>query len=267
MHEKLDALEAAAAALCEADALLIGAGAGMGVDSGIPDYRGSDGFWTARPGWESLAQGRWFLEDYEAATEVMTMKARVFERARPHAGYAALRDIAARMHRGVFVYTSNVDSHFERAGFHPDAIMECHGSMRWAQCAEMCTRDVWRAQAPSQPPPECPNCGGHTRPNVLLFGDNMWTSQRHVYQNKRYAEWKQRLEDARVVVLEIGAGQTIPSVREQCEQIAERFGGTHIRLNPFEAEIEGGIGVAMGACAGLTGLAALVAERVSARRP
>ncbi len=35
-----------ARALCqEAEALLICAGAGMGVDSGLPDFRGNEGFW------------------------------------------------------------------------------------------------------------------------------------------------------------------------------------------------------------------------------
>jgi NAD-dependent SIR2 family protein deacetylase len=32
-----------------ADALLICAGAGMGVDSGLPDFRGNHGFWKAYP--------------------------------------------------------------------------------------------------------------------------------------------------------------------------------------------------------------------------
>jgi NAD-dependent SIR2 family protein deacetylase len=33
----------------EAEALLICAGAGMGVDSGLPDFRGPEGFWRAYP--------------------------------------------------------------------------------------------------------------------------------------------------------------------------------------------------------------------------
>ncbi|MEO7331763.1 MAG: NAD-dependent protein deacetylase, partial [Minicystis sp.] len=40
-----DLLRRAASALGEADALLITAGAGMGVDSGLPDFRGTQGFW------------------------------------------------------------------------------------------------------------------------------------------------------------------------------------------------------------------------------
>ena len=43
------ALDAAAALLRSADGLLIGAGAGMGVDSGLPDFRGDHGFWRAYP--------------------------------------------------------------------------------------------------------------------------------------------------------------------------------------------------------------------------
>ncbi len=39
----------AAKAIREADALLISAGAGMGVDSGLPDFRGTEGFWRAYP--------------------------------------------------------------------------------------------------------------------------------------------------------------------------------------------------------------------------
>ena len=33
----------------EAEAILITAGAGMGVDSGLPDFRGNEGFWKAYP--------------------------------------------------------------------------------------------------------------------------------------------------------------------------------------------------------------------------
>jgi NAD-dependent SIR2 family protein deacetylase len=54
----------------EADAILIGAGAGMGVDSGLPDFRGNQGFWRAYPPlanlgleFEDMANPRWFMED------------------------------------------------------------------------------------------------------------------------------------------------------------------------------------------------------------
>jgi len=43
------AIERARKILEEADALLITARAGMGVDSGLPDFRGKEGFWKAYP--------------------------------------------------------------------------------------------------------------------------------------------------------------------------------------------------------------------------
>ena len=45
------AVEHAAALLEQADALIVAAGAGMGVDSGLPDFRGNEGFWRAYPRW------------------------------------------------------------------------------------------------------------------------------------------------------------------------------------------------------------------------
>lgn len=44
------AIERAAALIAGADALVVAAGAGMGVDSGLPDFRGKAGFWKAYPG-------------------------------------------------------------------------------------------------------------------------------------------------------------------------------------------------------------------------
>jgi len=63
-------IEEAAVAVAEADALLITAGAGMGVDSGLPDFRGDKGFWKAYPPFERLgvsfvdmANPNWFVRD------------------------------------------------------------------------------------------------------------------------------------------------------------------------------------------------------------
>lgn len=44
-----DSIVQAARLIASADALHITAGAGMGVDSGLPDFRGSKGFWEAYP--------------------------------------------------------------------------------------------------------------------------------------------------------------------------------------------------------------------------
>ena len=63
-------IEKAAFAVAEGDALLITAGAGRGVDSGLPDFRGDKGFWKAYPPFERLgvsfvdmANPGWFSRD------------------------------------------------------------------------------------------------------------------------------------------------------------------------------------------------------------
>ncbi len=43
----------------EAQAVLITAGAGMGVDSGLPDFRGDEGFWRAYPAIKELQISLW----------------------------------------------------------------------------------------------------------------------------------------------------------------------------------------------------------------
>ena len=62
-----ETLEQAARSIATADALLITAGAGMGVDSGLPDFRSDGGFWRSYPrlaelglAFEDMAQPRWF---------------------------------------------------------------------------------------------------------------------------------------------------------------------------------------------------------------
>ena len=65
-----DDLQQAARAIAEADALYITSGAGMGVDSGLPDFRGTEGFWRAYPAigrlkirFEEMANPSWFQRD------------------------------------------------------------------------------------------------------------------------------------------------------------------------------------------------------------
>src|SRR6516165_8175092 len=114
------ALDRAALAIATADALLIGAGAGMGVDSGLPDFRGKDGFWRAYPPYErlgldfvALANPRWFAEDPELAWGFYGHRMSLYRRTNPHEGFDILKRMATRLPLGSFVFTSNVDGHFQ----------------------------------------------------------------------------------------------------------------------------------------------------------
>src|SRR6516162_10190981 len=108
-------LRNAARALKDAQALLITAGAGMGVDSGLPDFRGKDGFWQAYPPYHhlgldfvALANPRWFTEDPRLAWGFYGHRMVRYRQASPHQGFSVLDRWAQRTTHGGFVFTSNV---------------------------------------------------------------------------------------------------------------------------------------------------------------
>jgi NAD-dependent SIR2 family protein deacetylase len=252
------ALDRAALAIATADALLIGAGAGMGVDSGLPDFRGKDGFWRAYPPYQrlgldfvALANPRWFTEDATLAWGFYGHRMRLYRQTSPHEGFSILHGWASRMNRGSFVFTSNVDGQFQRAGFAPERIVEVHGSFEGMQCTSECGIGVFPGESfevevdresmrAMHPLPACPRCGAVARPNILMFGDWGWDSMRTDIQMRRMGAWIESLDDARLVVIECGAGQAIPTVRVTCQDLARQSGGTLIRINPREPEVPAG---------------------------
>jgi NAD-dependent SIR2 family protein deacetylase len=103
-------LKEAARVVAEAAALLIGAGAGMGVDSGLPDFRGNQGFWKAYPPYQklglnfvSLANPRWFRSDPTLAWGFYGHGLHLYRAAKPHEGFQILRRWGEQMTRGAFV--------------------------------------------------------------------------------------------------------------------------------------------------------------------
>ena len=112
------------------------------------------------------------------------------------------------------------------------------------------------------PLPACPDCGALARPNILMFGDGGWDSSQSDVQHRRLNDWLRALGTARTVIVELGAGMAIPTIRIMSEDFAERPGGTLIRINPRELDIPAGhLAIPMG------GLAALRGHRRTARRP
>ena len=69
----------------------------------------------------------------------------LYRAALPHEGFHIMLDWVRRIEQNYFVFTSNVDGHFQRTGFSPDRIHECHGSFEFLQCSEACTSQLWSA--------------------------------------------------------------------------------------------------------------------------
>ena len=149
-----DAIAHAADLIHEADALVIAAGAGMGVDSGLPDFRGNDGFWQAYPalaearlGFAEVATPHTFATDPRLAWGFYGHRLALYRATRPHAGFALLQRWAQAMPQGAFVFTSNVDGQLQKAGFAADRVHECHGSIHALQCLQPCCDEISPAAA------------------------------------------------------------------------------------------------------------------------
>ncbi len=266
-------LQQAAEAVASAEALLIGAGAGMGVDSGLPDFRGDKGFWKAYPPYEklglnfiALANPRWFDEDPALAWGFYGHRLNLYRATPPHEGFQILRRWAARMKHGAFVYTSNVDGHFQRAGFDPDRVFEVHGTIDWMQCLDGlrygCRIGIFPANAPlsidettmraAEPLPKCPGCGKLARPNILMFNDGDWDESRSEAQRRRMQQWIVQVGARPTVIIECGAGTAVPSIRIRSEVLVGTGHTTLVRINPREPDVPPGhISLPMNALAAL----------------
>ena len=256
-----EVIKNAASAIENADFLLFGAGAGMGVDSGLPDFRGDDGFWRAYPPFEKLglsfsdlANPHWFERDPRLAWGFYGHRLGLYRATVPHSGFSVLKRWSER--KSARVFTSNVDGQFQIAGI--EDVAEIHGSIGHLQCCEPCSEEIW--SAPLQgievdaksfravgPLPECPNCGALARPNILMFSDGAYVSHRSDSQILELRHWLDALDLSRLAIVEMGAGTAIPSVRRFAESLQNR-GASLVRINVRESEgPDGTISLALGA--------------------
>ena len=254
----------------QADGLLITAGAGIGVDSGMPDFRGPQGFWGAYPAlgrariaFEEIANPAAFASQPRLAWGFYGHRLQLYRRTVPHEGFQILRRIGECLPHGAHVFTSNVDGQFQKAGFAEDRVSECHGSIHHLQCLDGCHDGIWPARE-FDPEideeqcllisefPRCPRCRGIARPNILMFGDWGWRSERSDVQEAGLRAWLRLVEH--LLVIEIGAGTRIPTAR----RMGERVKGQLIRINPTEPQLPDGKGVSI-AAGGLAALRAIAA--------
>lgn len=265
-------VERAAYLIQNADSMIVAAGAGMGVDSGLPDFRGDTGFWNEYPAlreakisFTSIASPTAFQRTPDRAWGFYGHRLELYRETNPHAGFGLLKHWGEQMAQGYRVFTSNVDGQFKKAGFEDEYIYECHGSIHHLQCLESCNNTVWDANGfkPDvdqkqcrlrNTAPTCPICGGLARPNILMFNDWGWVDKRSEDQNSRFEAWLTTVK--RPIVIELGAGTAIPSIREFSQSIIKHSGGRLIRINPLESSVPSDleVGLAMGAAEGLAAI-------------
>jgi len=220
--------------LKSADCILVGAGSGMSADSGLQVFRGSQGLYSGTEDIEEIINPVWFKRNIDEAWKYYENRINLYRNTDPHQGYSALKAICEMSPLGYFIYTSNVDSHFKKAGFAADRIYEIHGNVECYQCLKPCNKSFFQHETGLFEVPRCPCCDGAARPNVLMFNDDQWVSKYTWPQLNRYQAWQRTIHQKKIIKIEIGVGYEITSIRDECKV----FPGKLIRINPdADAEV------------------------------
>lgn len=299
------ALQLGAEALADCDNWIISAGAGMGVDSGLPDFRGSSGLWKDRSlamTYEEMSDDKWFTEDPCFAWGVNYTQLALYRQTVPHEGFAAVSRWAEYLGKPYYVFTSNIDGQFEKAGFSEERIALCHGDIHHVQCTDRKCRGVggggeadlvWSADclptgletgidraslrlsaADSLDAAHfrCPRCDKLARPNIWFCHDANYVPRKQLIETRNaYNKWvfSSMDERKRIVVVECGGGMAIPSVRVEGEDAVAGGGegSLLIRINPSDCRVpaERGVGIPLGARAGLERLEAALSTLLKTR--
>ena len=237
-----------------AEAILVFAGAGMSVQSGLPTYREKEGFWNDYPLYKNIkkdyvamASPHGFLSDPHFAWGFFAHQYKLYKNAVPHDGYTKLLELC-RSKKDHFVVTTNVDGLFLKSGFPKDHLHEAHGTIHKLQCSKPCNRKVWKIETLNveidystmnalDTLPLCPICGAVSCPNIFMFGD---TNESYVWEESqesagRFREWRKKNLHRKVVILEIGVGAE--GLKKHVKQYHKEFtDATLIRINPeFDA--------------------------------
>jgi NAD-dependent SIR2 family protein deacetylase len=208
-----------------------------------------------------MANPRWFEDEPTLAWAFYGHRLNLYRETIPHEGFKKLLELGESKAGGYFVFTSNVDGQFQKAGFDDNKIVEVHGSIEHFQCSQNCTNQIWKDsgtyieieddtfRAISELP-TCLNCTEVARPNILMFGDWGFISERTDIQSMRLQQWldKAKEQDYKIVILEFGAGLAVPTIRYFGENVISRYNAKLIRINPRDFDVpDGQISLSMGA--------------------
>jgi NAD-dependent deacetylase len=213
-----DILSAVTGRLRAARRVLALTGAGISAESGIPTFRGREGWWRQEDPMR-LATQEAFDRDPAHVWEWYQYRRGLIRDAGPNPGHqalAALEDAGVE----VLVATQNVDDLHERAG--STQVAHIHGSI-WRVRCEACRQERHDDSHPLPDlPPRC-RCGGLLRPAVVWFGEMLPAAP--------IARIENFLEDPVDVALVIGTEATFGYI-QGFALAARRAGALLVEVNP-----------------------------------
>jgi NAD-dependent deacetylase len=177
--------------------LVLLTGAGISAESGIPTFRGKEGYWTV---------GSSEYHPTEMATRAMFLRRPldvwawylyrrgICRAAGPNKGHMAAAALEHLLEDRFTLITQNVDGLHLRAGNSSGRTYQIHGNIDFMRCSFECTGEIF--PVPEDAPAvekggqlreeeaallACPRCGARTRPHVLWFDE--------CYDEVRYHAW------------------------------------------------------------------------------
>ena len=216
-------------ALYEADAVLIGAGAGLstaaGFDYGRERFKANFSDFEKKYGFHDMYSGGFYpyqtLEEFWAFWSRQIILNRYVDPPKPvyHELFQLVRD------KDYFVLTTNVDHCFQKAGFDKKRLFYTQGDFGLFQCSKPCCQKTWdnekairemvreqkEMRIPSERIPRCPNCGAPMTTNLRV--DETFVQDEGWYQaNDRYEDFVRRHKHQKVLYLELGVGMNTPGI-------------------------------------------------------
>ncbi len=150
-------------------------GAGISTDSGIPDFRGTNGVWTKMQ--PILFQD--FVASASARREAWRRRFDsddVMRAAQPNRGHRAVA-LLVRQGRARAVITQNIDGLHQASGIPDDQVIELHGNSTYGACLDCSTRheiaDLRDGFERAGDVPGCRACGGLVKTATISFGQSM----------------------------------------------------------------------------------------------
>lgn len=162
-------------------------GAGVSAESGIPTFRGPEGYWkvgSANYAPQEIGTFRMFQQNPLEVWKWYLFRRTVCHRARPNPGHEAVVKMEHLLADRFTLITQNVDGLHLRAGNSLDHTYLIHGTLDYVRCSKACTHDLYpfpNGIGPKNRDSDlkqeevdlltCPNCGELTRPHILWFDE------------------------------------------------------------------------------------------------
>ena len=142
-------------------------GAGISVESGIPDFRSAGGLWSKYDP-EEYAHISAFQSDPKKVWQMIKEMMELVLGAEPNPAHVALAELE-QMGLLSSVITQNVDGLHQRGG--SKEVIEFHGSNQWLVCLQCGYRQEAVSLSLEVIPPPCPQCDSVLKPDVVFFGE------------------------------------------------------------------------------------------------